>query len=132
MLQMDRQLRQVSVAAGQDDLLDRRRRGGHFDRSEWMVQPFAQDGSKVCLIRIEPQCEPPPSAHDVADKFGALGADGAEPDRFGIAVQDSSDIDEIDGCIVHEALALLHELFDKATETKSFGIGLAHYDALSQ
>ena len=67
------------------------------------------------------------AAHHVADQFGVLRADVAEPDRLRIAVEHGGDVDQIDRRVVDDALALLHQPLDEAAQAEFFGVGLGHW-----
>ena len=112
-LQMHRQCREVGIIAGEHDLVHRRLRGGHLDRSSRMPESLAQHGGKAGLVGFERGGKPSPRAHHVAHELGLLRSDRAEPHRAGIAIEHRGDVDEVDRIVVDDAFALLHELLDE-------------------
>jgi hypothetical protein len=94
-----------------------------------LAQSFTQCRGEGCFLGAERERKPSARAHDVADKLGAFGADGAKPDRFRIAVEDRGNVDQVDRSLVHHAVAPLDEQLDETAQAKFLGVSFAH-DAL--
>ena len=96
-----------------DDGVDRRVRGGHFDRLDGMAQMFDDGVAQPVLLDPERICDSVPTAHHVADELCALRTQVLEVERLRITVEVTRDVDQIYRLLVNLDLAPVDEALDE-------------------
>ncbi len=125
-LQMYRQLAQVGIVVLEHDLLHRRLLRRHFDGRMQAVEPRREGGQQTALVGVERAGEPRPRGHHIADQLGLFRPRRLEQHRAWVAVEDAAHIDQVDGRVVHLALAGIDQLVDEIAQPKALGIDRGH------
>ena len=99
---------------------------GIFDGRDRPGKPLAQERRKIGDVGIQGEGEPAPCPHDVAHDIRPLRPDALEPDRLAIAVEHGRDIDEINGRVMHFAVAARDQELHEAAQAEALGVDLAH------
>jgi hypothetical protein len=90
------------------------------------IEPLTERGQQAALVGIERAGKPLPRGHHVADQLGLFRTRRLEQHCARITVEDAAHIDEVDGRLVHLALAEVDQFVDEIAQAKALGIDRGH------